>query len=140
MCILVTGGRYFADERLLRDTLDTLHTFNGVTELIHGHCSGADTLADKWATELDTIHIVRCPADWKRYGRAAGPIRNREMLELRPDLVIAFPGGKGTADMVRQSRLAGIEVQTVQYPPLQPPSSKEVLADIDSLYRSLPRP
>ncbi len=53
-------------------------------------------------------------ADWHEHGRAAGPIRNARMIaEGRPDLVIAFPGGRGTADMVSRARKAGIEVREV---------------------------
>jgi hypothetical protein len=51
------------------------------------------------------------PAQWDRYGEAAGPIRNAWMLEFgKPDLVVAFPGGRGTADMISKARKAGIEV------------------------------
>lgn len=51
------------------------------------------------------------PADWGRYGKAAGPIRNQEMLESGIDLVIALPGGRGTADMVRRAEGAGVPVR-----------------------------
>jgi hypothetical protein len=82
--------------------------------IIHGAASGADTLAKKWARGN------RCPdeayyADWKAHGRAAGPIRNRLMIEEgKPDLVIAFPGGRGTENMKKQARAAGIEVIEVK--------------------------
>ena len=59
------------------------------------------------------IDVNAKPADWKRHGRAAGPIRNGEMLKDRPDLVVAFPGGKGTANMVTQATNAGIEIVLV---------------------------
>lgn len=63
------------------------------------------------------------PADWHRDGKAAGPIRNRRMLlEGMPDLVVAFPGGRGTADMVRRARAAGIEV-VEPFPALSAPES-----------------
>ena len=53
-------------------------------------------------------------ADWKRLGRKAGPIRNQRMLvEGKPDLVVAFPGGKGTAGMVTLARNASVEVIVV---------------------------
>jgi hypothetical protein len=56
-------------------------------------------------------HLINEPADWKAHGRAAGPIRNQRMIdEHRPELVVAAPGGRGTADMVRRARAAGIEV------------------------------
>lgn len=50
-------------------------------------------------------------ADWSKYGKAAGPMRNQKMLdEYKPDLVVALPGGRGTADMVSRARVAGVEV------------------------------
>jgi hypothetical protein len=53
-------------------------------------------------------------ADWNTHGRAAGPIRNQRMLdEVKPELVVAFPGGRGTADMVRRAREAGVNVYLV---------------------------
>src|SRR5690606_30354012 len=58
-------------------------------------------------------HVVAYPADWRRHGRAAGPIRNQEMADAGADLCIAFPGGRGTADMVRRARAAGIPVRSV---------------------------
>lgn len=58
------------------------------------------------------FEVAACPADWKKHGKAAGPIRNQSMLtEHKPDLVIAFPLGesKGTRDMIRKAKAAGIE-------------------------------
>ncbi len=57
------------------------------------------------------MECIVCAAKWETYGKAAGPIRNREMLLNLPALVVAFPGGKGTADMVRQAERAGIPVR-----------------------------
>lgn len=69
--------------------------------------------ADEWAV-VNWAQFEEYPADWKRYGMAAGPIRNRRMLkEGKPDIVIAFAGGRGTADMVRQAKAAGVPVVKV---------------------------
>jgi hypothetical protein len=57
----------------------------------------------------DIKHVEMKP-DWKRHGPAAGPMRNQRMLDWGPDLVVAFAGGKGTADMVRRARAAGVDV------------------------------
>ncbi|WP_245576775.1 SLOG family protein [Kaistia adipata] len=82
-----------------------------VSEVISGMATGADTLAAEWAERFG-FPLRKFPADWKAHGRAAGPIRNQRMIdEGRPDLVIAFPGGRGTADMVRRAKAAGIEVR-----------------------------
>ena len=110
MRILVTGGRDFDDRVLAFRELDAIHSVTPVITMIHGAASGADTLADEWA-KTQGVAIVSCPADWKRHGRAAGPIRNREMLEQqKPDLVVAFPGGKGTANMISLAKRAGVQV------------------------------
>jgi hypothetical protein len=94
MRMLICGGRYFNDRERLEGVLDGL--CEELTEpriLLHGDSMGADTLADRWARKRG-IAVWLFPADWERYGRAAGPIRNEAMIERgRPDLVIAFPGG-----------------------------------------------
>jgi YspA, cpYpsA-related SLOG family len=109
MRVLVCGGRDFSDGPKLVSTLHSLFLMpNDV--IIHGNAPGADWMANAWAREHD-IAVRVFPADWKKYGRAAGPIRNQQMLdEGKPHLVIAFPGGKGTADMVARAKRAGIEV------------------------------
>ena len=112
MRVLIAGGRDFADRELLFETLDRLHAERRITVVIHGAARWADTLADEWAKERG-IDVNAKPPDWKRHGRAAGPIRNGEMLKNRPDLVVAFPGGKGTANRVKQATNAGIEIVLV---------------------------
>jgi hypothetical protein len=81
--------------------------------IIHGGASGADRLAGEWAASRG-IPVEVHPADWQKYGRAAGPIRNQQMIDRKPDMVVAFPGGRGTADMVRRVRMAGIELVVVE--------------------------
>jgi hypothetical protein len=75
--------------------------------------SGADSLAHEAARDQGR----RCEvfhADWERHGKAAGPIRNQAMIDAGADLVIAFPGGRGTADLIRRARKAGIPVREVE--------------------------
>ena len=77
----------------------------------HGACgSGADSIADAWCVD-NGVDVQPFPADWSR-GRRGGPERNRAMLttEPRPIGVVAFPGGRGTADMVRAAEAAGVPV------------------------------
>lgn len=84
-------------------------------QIVTGGASGADKAAVDWAI-VNWGTFREYPANWSQYGRAAGPIRNKEMLEKeKPDLVIAFPGGPGTRDMVRRAKEAGIEVIEYQY-------------------------
>jgi YspA, cpYpsA-related SLOG family len=111
--VIVCGGRDFSDWDLLRKTLDAMHAKKPFDRVAHGAAPGADALADSWA-RLRRIKIERYYALWKTHGKAAGPIRNQKMLEEeRPDLVIAFSGGRGTADMVRRARAAGVKVMAV---------------------------
>jgi hypothetical protein len=112
--VLACGGRDFDDLGTVWSNLDVLHHFRGIRLLIEGGAAGADLLASQWAT-ANNVPSKRFAADWKKHGRAAGPIRNRQMLdEGKPDLVVAFPGGRGTADMVRAAQEAGIEVMDVR--------------------------
>jgi len=109
MNVLVTGGRNFADYQTVENAMDSLLLKYPTLELIHGGASGADALADRWAKK----RLVPCevfPADWKKHGRAAGPIRNQEMLDQHPQIVVAFPGGRGTQDMILRAKRAKITV------------------------------
>lgn len=86
------------------------------TIIVSGAAKGADTHAE-WAAEELQMDCVIFPADWDRFGRAAGPIRNRQMLDQKPDLVIAFHSdlskSKGTADTVREAKRRGIKVEVI---------------------------
>lgn len=86
-----------------------LHAERHFTFIAQGKASGADNMANCWA-QRHLIPSRGFQAKWQT-GRGAGPIRNDVMLrETQPDVVIAFPGGRGTLDMVRQARAAGVEV------------------------------
>jgi len=114
--VIVTGGRDFNNWPCVRDALTYVHEVRGpITELVHGDARGADSLADRWAREHG-IDPIPYPADWVAHPAAAGPIRNSQMAKDGADLVIAFPGGDGTADMVRKARRAGIMVVRVCEP------------------------
>jgi hypothetical protein len=116
MKLLVCGGRDYADASALNDALDAIHREKNITQLIHGAARGADSLAAVWARS-EGIPAIAFPADWARHGKAAGFRRNEAMLRQgSPDLVVAFPGGKGTAHMVRLAKAAGIPVRQVPEP------------------------
>ncbi len=109
MKVLVCGGRHYSDLPQLFWALDNLQP----SVVIEGGATGADALARRYA-EKRGIQLQTFEAEWSKYGNAAGPIRNRKMLnEGKPDLVLACPGGKGTADMVRRASVAGITVQHI---------------------------
>ncbi len=111
MKVLVCGGRDFNDALTLGSWLGGIHKNNGpITLLIEGGARGADHMAAEFA-KWQGIPVKTFPADWDTHGNAAGPIRNKQMLdEGKPDLVVAFDGGIGTANMVKQARAAGVKV------------------------------
>jgi predicted polyphosphate/ATP-dependent NAD kinase len=108
--VLACGGRDCTDARRVSTVLSKLHARTPVSTLVTGGASGADALAERWAV-AHGVPCARYPADWGAHGRAAGPIRNAAMLRAeRPALVVAFPGGKGTADLVARARAMKIPV------------------------------
>jgi hypothetical protein len=113
MRVLVCGGRTYNDKDYLYQILDHLHTQVPITQIINGGAHGADTLAHIWAFD-NNIPSTSYPADWEIHGRAAGPIRNAQMLKLQPDLVVAFPGGPGTANMIKQAEAAFVTVLEIE--------------------------
>lgn len=112
--MLVTGGRHYANEFLVFRTLDAVHAETPISLLIQGDATGADALARHWAMDREIPYLSH-PAAWNRDGKyKAGPIRNSAMLkQWKPQKGVAFPGGNGTADMVKKMRAAGIEVLVV---------------------------
>ena len=111
MRVLVCGGRDYNRHGHIYWTLDCVQDERGrFTHVITGDASGADHWAESWAW-MNKIRHLKFAADWTGYGKKAGPIRNQIMLdEGKPDLVVAFPGGRGTSDMVRRAKAAGVEV------------------------------
>lgn len=108
MRLIVAGGRGYCFTAADAARLDRLAVELRVTEIVHGCASGADLCAEKWAANR-LIPTTTFRPDWQRHGRAAGPIRNRAMAEYA-DALVAFPGGRGTADMVRQAKERGLTV------------------------------
>lgn len=109
MRVLVCGGRDWKyGPNLIAEQLEIV----GATVVIHGAARGAD-LAGKTAGKRLGLKVISFPADWDRYGLAAGPIRNQKMLdEGKPDMVLAFHDdiekSTGTKDMVRRAKKAGV--------------------------------
>jgi hypothetical protein len=129
MRLLVCGGRMYGcisddtpdsliDQETERATAERLKLYDMLDQMapdfvITGYAKGADQWADNWACMRNVPHR-NYPADWKTHGKAAGPIRNQRMIDHgQPDLVLAFPGGRGTADMIRRARVAGVPVTEV---------------------------
>lgn len=116
MKVLISGGRKYLNAEAIRAHLALLARFAPRdTVIMHGACpTGADALTDRIARELGLL-VERYPADWKKHGRAAGPIRNQQMIdEGKPDFAIVFPGGRGTADMLERLKKAKIRLTEVE--------------------------
>lgn len=119
MRVLVCGDRNWSDFAFMARALAKWENEKGpITVLIEGCARGADSMAGhRWAPGAlgDRIYVEHYPALWDKHGKAAGPIRNQQMLdEGKPEFVIAFhadiESSRGTRDMVRRARRAGIPV------------------------------
>lgn len=116
--VMVTGSRDWSDIDLINNKLREIYIELGSPEnvlLLSGGCRGADSLAESiW--ELNGLPVQRFPADWDKYGKAAGPIRNRQMVDESPDVVIAFPLGDsvGTRGAIRMAQSAGLDVRVFE--------------------------
>lgn len=123
MRILVCGGRDFSATNafnwLQSNLKDEVSHATGcaiwsLSAIIHGGARGADEGAAAFGAS-ENVKVLRFDADWKRFGRSAGHIRNMKMLrEGKPDVVLAFPGGRGTANMIMQATDAGVKVIRVR--------------------------
>ena len=116
--ILVTGSRDWKGSQGIRVIMRALRKEPSKSELIEGEADGVDKMSRLVAECLGwRIYPVR--ADWKRYGLAAGPIRNREMLDMNPDYVYAFHSdikkSKGTRDCIQEAKKRGIPGELIDY-------------------------
>lgn len=114
MRILVCGGRNYNDSKRVFEFLDKFHLENNISVVIQGGAKGVDTLAALWALDKG-IEALCFPANWAKFGKAAGHFRNKQMLdEAKPDKILAFPGGKGTQNMISQAKLAQVPVIIIE--------------------------
>lgn len=112
MRILVTGSRYWKNYEKIYDVLSWFKDIFGLCVIIEGACRGADTMAANAGKSLGHI-IESYPAEWEKYGKSAGHIRNQEMLDKgKPHFVLVFHPDlkkfRGTADMVRRAQKVGL--------------------------------
>lgn len=112
--LLVCGSRDWEDRATIKDALDGLALKYGPLHVIHGDCRGPDQVAARRAEFLG-FTVTAFPADWETHGKAAGPIRNLQMLDEKPDGVLAFQrnGSRGTQHTIDEARRRGIPVEVV---------------------------
>lgn len=114
--IIIAGSRDFSDYELLSRKCAKISELEN-PEIISGHARGADSLGERFAKEHN-IPLKIIPADWEKYGKAAGPIRNRQMAEYAAETkgyLVAFPVGSspGTRNMIETARKFGLTVYIV---------------------------
>lgn len=110
--VIVCGGRYYKNRRIVWRYLDQVRKDFTDLVVIHGGATGADYCAEKWA-QINGVPSECFRAEWGTYGRGAGPRRNLQMAKAGASLCIAFPGGKGTQNMIETAKRAGIPVVEV---------------------------
>lgn len=102
MKVIVAGGRDFTNYALVEEAIK-ISGFE-ISQIVSGKAKGVDTLGEVWAL-ANNIHVEAFPADWSQHGRAAGPIRNKQMAEYADALIAIWDGeSKGTANMIQQAR------------------------------------
>ena len=111
MRVAVVGSRFFTDYDYMKSILDGINDRNGISVIISGGARGADSLGERYARE-NGIEFVLFAADWDKHGKAAGPIRNKQLIEEgKPDLVVAFNPGKGTRNTISHAEQNNIELR-----------------------------
>lgn len=114
--ICVTGGRELRETDFVFRCLDEVHRTSPISELAHGGALGADHSAMLWALARGVPTAV-FEADWARFGRKAGPVRNEAMLRVfQPDLLVAFPGGAGTTHCCAAATRRGVPIRRFELP------------------------
>lgn len=107
MRLLICGSRFWKNKQLIKTVLQEI-LYNSVIEcIVEGEAKGADSMGRELAEELG-IPVLKFPADWQHHGKAAGYIRNQQMIiEAKPDFILAFhndiTNSKGTKDMIKQA-------------------------------------
>lgn len=112
MKVVITGSRKWKDPYVISNTLDELPG----GELIVGGARGADTFAQNYGEKSPKWSVSVFQAEWERYGKRAGFIRNHRMLDENPDLVLAFWDGKspGTKHTIHEAEKRGLRVRVVR--------------------------
>lgn len=112
--LAIVGSRDFTDYETFQQALaEFISEYGMPTSIISGGARGADSMAEKWSLEEDIPIVIYYP-DWNTYGRAAGPIRNSQIVNDATHM-IAFPVGesRGTQDSIRKARAKRIPLKVI---------------------------
>ena len=116
--VIIAGSRGFKDFQGFCDYADKVlarKAQEGQIVVLSGHCRGVDLMGEAYAkTKGYTVELH--PADWQRYGRSAGPKRNKEMAAAAHALIAIWDGqSRGTKNMIDEARAAGLLIRVYQY-------------------------
>ena len=138
--VLICGGRHFNNYKLLEEGVDNilkLFTLDENLEIVSGHAEGTDTLGEMYA-QNHNYSLKTFPADWKKYGRSAGPIRNKQMIDYIKEynsLLIAFVSDntKGTKNTISLAKKDNIPVFEIRYKIVDGVAEKEDTLNVKEL-------
>lgn len=110
MKTIIAGSRTVPSYEMAADAIEASGFSEQITEVVCGEARGADTMGATWA-DLSGIPVKRFPADWKANGKAAGPIRNRQMADYADALIAVWDGAsRGTRNMIEEATKRGLRV------------------------------
>lgn len=117
MKVIVAGSRSFNDFKLMVNKLDSILINQGENvEIVSGNANGADKLGEKYATEIRHCKMKQFPADWDKYGKSAGYIRNKEMADYADACIVFWDGkSKGTKHMIDIANESGLKLKVITY-------------------------
>src|SRR5665213_2705728 len=108
MRVIIAGSRCLLDFSVVEAAIKNSEF--KITEVVSGMCTGPDLLGERWAA-IYNVPVIRFPADWNRYGRAAGPIRNKQMADHAQALIACYDGvSRGTASMIKLAREKNLKI------------------------------
>lgn len=112
--VIVAGSRHFTDYTAVKSALDYYLSNQKEVEIVSGCAQGADSLGEQYARE-NGLPVKRFPADWETYGRAAGPIRNKQMAEYADALVLFWNGSSpGSKNMLENAKKMNIKIREIK--------------------------
>lgn len=115
MKVIIAGGREFSDYELLKSSCDNILSSVTDIEIVSGKSLGADKLGEYYAKEKG-YKVKEFPADWIKYKKGAGPIRNKQMAEYADGLIAFWDGrSKGTKNMIDLAKKHGLKVRIIKY-------------------------
>ncbi len=114
MKVIVAGSREFENYEMLKNKLDKLLVNQKEIQIVSGGCRGADKLGERYAKEKGySLKIFK--ANWDKYGKKAGPLRNRKMAEYANGLVAFYKeGSKGTKNMIEEARKRNLKIRIIK--------------------------